>query len=742
MFPRDASHDLPHHVIELICSQYFSTSPWPRHPPLQVASTTMSTGAHHLLSADPPESALKGSHPNGDPTLHGASGFKLGNFCVDEYRPIRVAVIGAGFSGVTAAIRFRQKVPNVTVNVYEKNRGVGGTWFANRYPGLACDIPSHCYQLTFEAKTDWSAVYAPGPEIREYIEGVVEKWKLQPLIHLSHELVGARWEEAAGKWHLTIRHPKSDDAEAADGETTFEEFEDVVDVLFTGVGSLSRWSWPDIPGLQDFKGRLLHSANWDLTPDPRGRWEEGIKDWGDKRVGVIGVGASAIQIVPALQPNVAKIVNYVRGKTWFSAPFAEGKLAELIGKTPTGENYYFTNEDKARFSDPRYYEYFRHELESDLNVRRCLQPTECTLISAQAVHQATVKGSKLQELGREAFAAVMKQRLAKKPWIAEKLIPNFAVACRRLTPGPGYLEALCEDNVDFVTSEIKRVTPTGIETADGQHQELDVIICATGFDASFNLGFSCVGRNGIDLADRFAPHPETYLTVCTDGFPNWFMSLGPNSAVGSGSLLVLIERQIDYAVMATCKLQRERLKSIEAKPEAVRDFDDYLEHYFPTSVYSEKCRSWYKMGKEEGRVTGLWPGSCLHAVRALAHPRWEDFNYQHLSGEPQNRFYWLGDGQTYNEKTFTGDRAWYLNPEEIDKPPMGNPKLHRAHQEVAWNACYRILYPVVLAINVAEFEYVFNEGQGKVAVHALTDRDGEPIHKCLVDERLYDYVPK
>jgi hypothetical protein len=251
--------------------------------------------------------------------------------------------------------------------------------------------------------------------------------------------------------------------------------------------------------------------------------------------------------------------------------------------------------------------------------------------------------------------------------------------------------------VDFITSEIKRITPAGIETVDGQHQELDVIVCATGFDTSYKLGFPFVGRNGVDLADRFSPHPETYLTVCADGFPNWFMALGPNSGVGSGSLLVVIERQIDYAVMATCKLQRERLKSIEAKPEAVRDFDEYLEHYFPTvsltayhferdlnelfqSVYSEKCRSWYKMGKEEGRVAGLWPGrilvcrfviwiligiwnlgSCLHAVRALANPRWEDFNYEYLDGEPKNRFYWLGDGQTYNEKTFTGDSKTHVH---------------------------------------------------------------------------------
>ena len=246
--------------------------------------------------------------------------------------------------------------------------------------------------------------------------------------------------------------------------------------------------------------------------------------------------------------------------------------------------------------------------------------------------------------------------------------------------------------VDFQPTPIKRVTPTGIELADGTHAELDVLVCATGYDYSFQLDFPMVGRGGGTIQEKWAPHPETYLAVCTDGFPNWFMALGPNSGVGSGSLLVLIERQVDYAVEAARKMQRERLKSIEVKREAVEDFDEYLEvgvsvlskgsvsdrttqSYFPNTVYSEKCRSWYKMGTTDGRIVALWPGmslrvritchtlplmivpsgSCLHAVRAIEHPRWEDFNYELPEGV-KNRMHWLGDGQTYNEKTMTGDR--------------------------------------------------------------------------------------
>jgi len=178
-----------------------------------------------------------------------------------------------------------------------------------------------------------------------------------------------------------------------------------------------------------------------------------------------------------------------------------------------------------------------------------------------------------------------------------------------------------------------------------------------------------IGRRGVKLQDRWTPHPETYLAVTVDGFPNWFFSLGPNGCVGGGSLLVIMEREVAYAVEVAKKLQRERLKSIEVTPAAVRDFDEYLEHHFPKTVYSEKCRSWYKMGKEEGRITGLWPGSSLHAIRALEYPRWEDYTYEPFD-TVQNRFYWLGDGQTYPEKTMTGDRAWYLNDDEVDYPPI------------------------------------------------------------------------
>ncbi|KAL1943925.1 hypothetical protein VTO73DRAFT_3743 [Trametes versicolor] len=571
--------------------------------------------------------------------------YTIGDFCIDEYRPVKVIVIGAGFSGITAGIRFPQKIPNVDIVIYEKNAAIGGTWYNNNYPGLACDVAAHCYQLSFEEKKDWSAFYASGPEIREHLQEVVDKYKLMRYIRLQHEVVHAQYDAAAGKWHVRVRRPN---AETGD----MEEVEDSGDVLVTAIGALSRWKWPNIDGLKDFGGELHHSAGFDPVPKT---WEELAETWADKKVGVIGVGSSAIQIVAALQPKVKKLVNYVRGKTWLALPFCGDTVTTLLGREP-GDfgNYHFTPEEIERFkNDPEFFWNFRYSLEQEFN----------------SAHSWTLRGSDLGKQSKEVFTQIMEKKLAKKPWIAEYLIPDFPLACRRVTPGPGYLEALCEDNTDFVPTDIKRITKTGIETVDGKYQDLDVIICATGYDTSFQLPFQIIGRNGIDINEKWKPYPVSYLSVAVDSFPNMFMALGPNAAIATGMLVPLIEQQVMYAVQATAKLQRDRLKSMEVKPEVVRDFDQYIEAYFPKTVFAEKCRSWYKLGKAEGRVVGLWPGSTLHGIKALLHPRWEDYDYERAD-PVENRLHWLGDGQTHNERTLSGDRAWYLHAPFLDVPPI------------------------------------------------------------------------
>ncbi|KAM5545289.1 hypothetical protein V8D89_001400 [Ganoderma adspersum] len=574
--------------------------------------------------------------------------FTLGDFAIDEYRPIKVIVIGAGFSGILAGIRFPQKIPNVDLTIYEKSAGIGGTWYNNRYPGIACDVPAHCYQFTFEGKRDWSAFYSPGHEIQAHLQEVVDKYKLMRHIRLSHEVVHAQWDAPLGQWRVRVRRPSSS------GEQEPEEIEDVADVLVTAFGAITRWKMPDIPGLGEYAGELHHTAGY--KPSLGATWESDLARWKDKRVGVVGSGSTAIQVVSALAPHVASLANYVRGQTWLAPPFSMDMVKDLLGRSQSAaeDDLTLRPEEIERFkNDPEYFDRVRHMLENSMN----------------SSHAFTQRGSTMQSDFQKMFRKLMEDKLASRPHIAEKLIPDFPVSCRRLTPGPGYLEALCLPHVDFVSSPIKRFTATGIETEDGQTKDLDLVFCATGYDTSWQLPFQIVGRDGVDLNAKWRPHPTSYLSMCVDGFPNMFMALGPNSIIGAGVLLPILETAVGYAVQAAAKMQRERIKSMEVKRSAVRDFDRYMESYFPQSVYSANCRSWYKLGKEEGRIIGLWPGSNLHAVRALQHPRWEDYEYERADPE-ENSLYWLGDGQSWDEKNENGDRAWYLREEFVDRPPV------------------------------------------------------------------------
>ncbi|KAI0315332.1 FAD/NAD-binding domain-containing protein [Amylostereum chailletii] len=577
----------------------------------------------------------KNQEPDAD-ERKAADAYRLGDFCIDEDRPMKVVCIGAGFSGIIAGIRFAQKVRNIDLKIYEKQAGIGGTWRANAYPGVSCDIPSH--NLTFENNTEWKDFYASGADILANLERIVEKYKLMKYIRLQHELVNAHWDDASHKWRLLIRR----------GEEN-EEFEDTADVLFLGVGSLSRWRWPDIEGLDVFGGQAVHSAEWCGTrgrEGEKGSWQESVKEWGEKRVGVIGNGSSGIQIVTALHPHVRSLTNFVRSPQWMSASWGVDAIRRALGTDEANTGYEFTNEHRERFEDPESYREFRRGVEAVLN----------------RSNEIIFRDSDLQKQVAAEYRSEMTRKTEQVPGLADKVIPKWAVSCRRLTPGAGYLEALSEGKVNLETTAIKRVTPTGVELEDGRHELLDVIVCATGFDTTYHYPFDVVGRDGLRLEDRWQPHPEAYLSVAIDGFPNMFFAYGPNSGVNSGTLLILLEKQVEYAVQVTLKLQRERLGSIEVKKEVMRNWSEYMK-----TVFTDSCHSWYR--SSDGVVVGIWPGTNLHAVRALAHPRWEDYNYTPLD-QSGNALYWLGDGRTYNEKTLKGDLAWYLDESVIDRPPV------------------------------------------------------------------------
>lgn len=291
------------------------------------------------------------------------------------------------------------------------------------------------------------------------------------------------------------------------------------------------------------------------------------------------------------------------------------------------------------------------------------------------IHALTIKGTEMQKSAQKQFEQGMQQRLKKKPEYYEYLKPDFAPGCRRLTPGPGFLEALVQDNVDFVRDTIVRIEPEGVVTADGRMHGIDVLVCATGFHTAAPPPFPVAGLGGKGLADHWAGRAETYLSLATDGFPNFYIMLGPNSAVGSGSLTMMIESTGDYIVKCIRKQQKEKIKSMTAKTGRVRDFIRVVDAYFKGTVFMDECRSWYR---KADKVTGLWPGSTLHCIETLRSPRWEDFEYEYLpepDGSEANELGWMGNGWSVNQIE-ERDMAFYLMPRFLNVPSAPLPENH------------------------------------------------------------------
>ncbi|KAK9893389.1 hypothetical protein P389DRAFT_175398 [Cystobasidium minutum MCA 4210] len=419
-------------------------------------------------------------------------------------------------------------------------------------------------------------------------------------------------------------------------------------------GILNAWKWPDIEGLESFHGPRLHSANWD----------DSVALTKDVKVSIIGNGSSAIQILPKLQPKVAHIDTYIRTKTWIALPFTSENVkeraiangtattdsaADVLIDPETSNPPYTEAEKKAFAEDSELLRRYRKKIEQENNSRFA---------------GSTLKGSPGAEAAIPRLTAIMKKRLAKKPELADLLIPDWHVGCRRLTPGVGYLESLCEDNVDVITTGIERIVPEGIQTKDGKVHECDVLICATGFDVSTRPHFDVVGRNGHIFTDEFAKTPKGYLTLTMSGMPNYFIFNGPNAPIANGSLIPAMEKEGDYMIKMIEKMIREDIRSMCIKKQAEEDFTAYVDAWMPRSIWSSGCRSWYKGGTIDGRVSGLWPGSILHFMEILKNPRYEDYDYTYLSS--RNPFSFLGNGFTLADITPGSDTAPYLDTAYIE----------------------------------------------------------------------------
>ena len=354
--------------------------------------------------------------------------------------------------------------------------------------------------------------------------------------------------------------------------------------------------------------------------------------------------------MPTLQPKVKKMDHYVRGKTWIASTFGHQEV-RARNNGLDGNFTYSEAEKEAWRKDRASYVKYRKALEAGMQ-------------GGYAVAQI---GSDAQNGARVEFERDMRRKLAKKPEVAEHMLPDFPPLCKRLTPGPGYLEALTASNVDVVATPMSHIDATGIVTTDGKHRPVDAIICATGFDTSFQGRFPIYGRGGRNMQDLYKSWPATYLSLCTSGFPNFFQSLGPNAGLGNGNLLIIIEQIAKYVGQCLQKLATHNIRTLEPKQKCVDDFTSYCEAYFKRTVFSAECGSWYKSSppgtsaeeQKKGRVTALWPGSSLHAVKALEKVRFEDFEMEYVE---ENEFAWFGDGWTVAERTADMEGlTWYLN---------------------------------------------------------------------------------
>jgi len=480
-------------------------------------------------------------------------------------RPLRFAVIGAGMAGILSAVKLTE-AGYTDFTVYEKGESFGGTWRENTYPGLACDVPSHLYSYSFALTPDWSHQFSPGPEIRGYFERVAHEHHVDEKTRFGDEVKVCEFVD--GRWHL----------ETAAGHT------DDVDVVVAATGVLHHPRYPDIDGLDDFEGAVFHSARWDHDVDLDG-----------KRVGIIGTGSTAVQIVCAIVERVGHLDLFQRTAQWVlpqaNPPFSDDEVA-------------------AFRDDPK----VLGKLHDNL--------AEAFGIFANAV--VDVDSPELQMIER-ACLDNLEQRVT-DPELRERLRPNYRAACKRLIISPNFYASIQQPNAELVTAPIERVEAGGVRTADGVLHELDVLVLATGFKAdAFMRPMTVIGRNGRSLAEAWAKRPNAYLSISIPDFPNFFMLNGPNGPVGNFSLIEVAELKFAYVLQLVERLRSGSCREVSASQEATDDFEARRTEAAQKTVWVTGCRSWYL---DDRGIPATWPWPFDRFRAEMRSPDPEAFEYR------------------------------------------------------------------------------------------------------------------
>ncbi|KAK0246370.1 FAD/NAD-P-binding domain-containing protein [Armillaria nabsnona] len=551
-----------------------------------------------------------------------ARGYRIPEQLFGDIKSIKVIAIGAGISGICLAHDVQERGKNIDLTIYEMGSDVGGTWFWNQYPGCRCDIPSVNYQMSWCPNPNWREFYGTAEEIQSYYKGLVDKFGLGKYINLNHEVIYAEWLDDAKKWRLRIRGPDA------------KEFDAQCDVFVNAGGVLNTWKWPKIEGLHDFKGVLCHTARWPKDLDYKG-----------KRIAVIGCGSSGIQVLATMQPDAKQIYHWIRSPTWITSAFAQ----QYAG--PGGTNFRYTEAQKKLFAEDPYHSLkYRKMIESDLNQR----------------FKFIVIGTPEQKAVLAYADADMRRRLQGDERLIDAIVPkDFIVGCRRPTPGNGYLEALLQPNVRVDTKMFQKITEKGFIDADGKEVEVDIIVCATGFDTSFVPRFPLVAR-GRNVQDRWAQYPvDVYMSLAVKDVPNYLMYYGPHGPTGHGSGAPMIEALTGCFMKILKKMQMENITTMTINSKAVDDFNEHRELYLKRTAWSGQCSSWFKPGPGASPI--MFPGNRVLFIELLTNFRFEDWDYEYDSAN--NRFGYLGDGFTMREHDGRDTTFYYGLLDGKDKQP-------------------------------------------------------------------------
>ncbi len=485
---------------------------------------------------------------------------------IDEASGVLDAVIiGAGFAGLGMAIHLKKAGIDSFV-VLEREAEIGGTWWLNHYPNCACDVPAALYSFSFELSAQWSSTYAPQREILGYLKHCAGKYRLEPHIRLRTEVIEAHFDEAQGWWEIATVQGARVRSRA----------------LICGLGALNRPAIPNIPGLNEFKGALFHSAQWDHSFDAAG-----------KRVAVIGTGASAVQFVPTLAANAARLHVFQRTPPWIlpKHDFPRGKHQRALLKWLPG--YQRLERD---------FVYWRNELTAYGLTKNPTLLKSATRMAREQLHTQVAD-----------------------PQLRKKLTPDYLIGCKRILISNDYYPALAKPNVELVVERIQRVGTHSIATEDGREREIEAIVLGTGFRvADVFARLRIRGRNDLDIGEAWRDRSEAYLGLAVNGFPNLFMLAGPNTGIGHTSLVFMIEAQIGYIMRCLSWMREHRLKSLEVRAEAQGSFNRDLQERMTRTVWVSGCRSWYQ--DRSGTVTALWPGLTVDFWRRARRPKRSDFN--------------------------------------------------------------------------------------------------------------------